>query len=118
MLGVTISTHYRESRGNELELPLFDIHTIRTATNNFSEDNKLGEGGFGPVYKVIFLTIGHTLFDPPIMQDTNSLKKEHCGTHPNVAISRVSWKMEKRLLSRDSPKLLCRAYMNSQMRCC
>nr|XP_019701854.1 receptor-like serine/threonine-protein kinase SD1-8 [Elaeis guineensis] len=49
--GETLSIHYRESRGNELELPLFDIHTIRTATNNFSEDNKLGEGGFGPVYK-------------------------------------------------------------------
>ncbi|XP_073108464.1 G-type lectin S-receptor-like serine/threonine-protein kinase At4g27290 isoform X2 [Elaeis guineensis] len=47
----TITTHYTESRGNELELPLFDIHTIRTATNNFSDDNKLGEGGFGPVYK-------------------------------------------------------------------
>ncbi|XP_029122483.2 receptor-like serine/threonine-protein kinase SD1-8 [Elaeis guineensis] len=47
----TISSHYKESRGNELELPLFDIHTIRTATNNFSDDNKLGEGGFGAVYK-------------------------------------------------------------------
>lgn len=23
------------------------------ATNDFSEGNKLGEGGFGPVYKVI-----------------------------------------------------------------
>nr|XP_029122153.1 receptor-like serine/threonine-protein kinase SD1-8 [Elaeis guineensis] len=41
----------RESRGNKLELPLFDIHIIRTATNNFSEDNKLGEGVFGPVCK-------------------------------------------------------------------
>ncbi|XP_038982170.1 receptor-like serine/threonine-protein kinase SD1-8 [Phoenix dactylifera] len=50
-LGKTISTPYNESRGNEPELPLFDIHTIRTATNNFSDDNKLGEGGFGPVYK-------------------------------------------------------------------
>lgn len=55
----TISTHYKESRGNELELPLFDMHTITAATNNFSEDNKLGEGGFGLVYKVIFFTIGH-----------------------------------------------------------
>lgn len=29
----------------------FDLHTIRTATNNFAIDNKLGEGGFGEVYK-------------------------------------------------------------------
>ncbi|WCJ20323.1 cysteine-rich RLK (RECEPTOR-like protein kinase) 25 [Euphorbia peplus] len=28
-----------------------DLNTIQVATNNFSEDNKLGEGGFGAVYK-------------------------------------------------------------------
>ena len=31
----------------------FDIGMIRTATNNFSKDRKLGEGGFGEVYRVI-----------------------------------------------------------------
>jgi hypothetical protein len=30
----------------------FDLSTIEAATNNFSADNKLGEGGFGEVYKV------------------------------------------------------------------
>ncbi|KAJ1441964.1 Protein kinase domain [Sesbania bispinosa] len=35
---------------DDLELPLFDLLTIITATNNFSEKNKIGEGGFGPVY--------------------------------------------------------------------
>ncbi|XP_031125170.1 G-type lectin S-receptor-like serine/threonine-protein kinase At4g27290 [Ipomoea triloba] len=34
-----------------LEIPLFDMHTISRATNNFSENNKLGQGGFGAVYK-------------------------------------------------------------------
>ncbi|VVA21669.1 PREDICTED: cysteine-rich, partial [Prunus dulcis] len=29
----------------------FDFSTIVAATNNFSDDNKLGEGGFGQVYK-------------------------------------------------------------------
>ena len=31
---------------------LYDLGTLRAATDNFSEENKLGEGGFGPVYKV------------------------------------------------------------------
>lgn len=32
---------------------LFDLPTIREATDNFSDENKLGKGGFGTVYKVI-----------------------------------------------------------------
>jgi hypothetical protein len=35
-------------------LIVFGYLTIKVATNNFSEENKLGEGGFGAVYKVIF----------------------------------------------------------------
>lgn len=35
-----------------LEVPLFELATLLNATNTFSNDNKLGEGGFGPVYKV------------------------------------------------------------------
>ncbi|KAK1378377.1 Receptor-like serine/threonine-protein kinase [Heracleum sosnowskyi] len=38
------------SEKEDLELPLFDFITIAEATNGFSENNKLGEGGFGPVY--------------------------------------------------------------------
>ncbi|KAI7727193.1 hypothetical protein M8C21_015722, partial [Ambrosia artemisiifolia] len=34
-----------------LDLPLFNMSTLAAATNNFSNNNKLGEGGFGPVYK-------------------------------------------------------------------
>ncbi|XP_050149349.1 G-type lectin S-receptor-like serine/threonine-protein kinase At1g61500 isoform X1 [Malus sylvestris] len=33
------------------ELFIYDFDSILTATNNFSTTNKLGEGGFGPVYK-------------------------------------------------------------------
>ena len=32
----------------------FSFETIRVATDDFSEANKLGQGGFGPVYKVSF----------------------------------------------------------------
>ncbi|RRT59693.1 hypothetical protein B296_00045616 [Ensete ventricosum] len=37
--------------GKDIDLPLFDLGTIVDATNNFSVHSKLGEGGFGPVYK-------------------------------------------------------------------
>ncbi|KAI9197640.1 hypothetical protein LWI28_001967 [Acer negundo] len=33
------------------EMHFFSLTTIKAATNNFSNENKLGEGGFGPVYK-------------------------------------------------------------------
>ncbi|XP_076887176.1 G-type lectin S-receptor-like serine/threonine-protein kinase At4g27290 isoform X1 [Bidens hawaiensis] len=41
------------SDDEDLELPLFGLSTILKATNNFSVNKKLGEGGFGPVYKGI-----------------------------------------------------------------
>ncbi|KAG8055161.1 hypothetical protein GUJ93_ZPchr0001g29590 [Zizania palustris] len=34
----------------DLDLPLFDIGVIFDATDQFSANNKIGEGGFGPVY--------------------------------------------------------------------
>ncbi|GMP75057.1 hypothetical protein CsSME_00032274 [Camellia sinensis var. sinensis] len=34
-----------------LALLLFDLATVSSATNNFSLTNKIGEGGFGPVYR-------------------------------------------------------------------
>lgn len=34
------------------ELLLFDFERVATATNYFQLSNKLGQGGFGPVYKV------------------------------------------------------------------
>ncbi|KAG2703291.1 hypothetical protein I3760_06G131900 [Carya illinoinensis] len=35
----------------DVELPLFSYVSVLAATDNFSSANKLGEGGFGPVYK-------------------------------------------------------------------
>ncbi|KAM4101973.1 hypothetical protein ACB094_05G187200 [Castanea mollissima] len=36
---------------NSGEMHYFDLSTMQTATNNFSYENKLGEGGFGAVFK-------------------------------------------------------------------
>lgn len=44
-----------KNKMDDLELPLFDFNTIKTATNNFSESNRLGQGGFGTVYRVSLL---------------------------------------------------------------
>ncbi|KAK9133691.1 hypothetical protein Scep_013219 [Stephania cephalantha] len=44
-----------ESQSEDLDLPLFDWSTIVTVTSNFSYLNKIGEGGFGPVYKGVLV---------------------------------------------------------------
>ncbi|RXH89873.1 hypothetical protein DVH24_032230 [Malus domestica] len=51
----TLGTKSKVAAGGEMndaELPIFGLRAIIAATNNFAEANKLGEGGFGPVYKV------------------------------------------------------------------
>jgi len=37
------------------DLPTIPLITVLHSTNNFSEASKLGEGGFGPVYKVLMI---------------------------------------------------------------
>ncbi|KAK1304627.1 Receptor-like serine/threonine-protein kinase SD1-8 [Acorus calamus] len=46
------SINYSDRSNKErMDLPLFDLDTLEMATDNFSDANKVGEGGFGPVYK-------------------------------------------------------------------
>ena len=39
------------------ELPLFNFEKVASATNNFHLSNKLGQGGFGPVYRVMVVLL-------------------------------------------------------------
>ncbi|KAL5078196.1 hypothetical protein RYX36_017180 [Vicia faba] len=46
--------HKKKKEDGDLKT-IFDFSTIINATNHFSSRNKLGEGGFGPVYKGIMV---------------------------------------------------------------
>jgi hypothetical protein len=41
-----------QSAEKDVDLPLIDLAVILTGTDNFATRAKIGEGGFGPVYRV------------------------------------------------------------------
>lgn len=47
-----ISLSIAEFKNVDLQTTSFTLKQIKAATNNFDPANKIGEGGFGPVYKV------------------------------------------------------------------
>lgn len=49
---LTNNVSWTELRGLDLQTGLFTLRQIKAATKNFDVENKLGEGGFGAVYKV------------------------------------------------------------------
>lgn len=44
---------FADLKGLDLHTGSFTLRQIKAATNNFDPANKIGEGGFGPVYKVL-----------------------------------------------------------------
>ncbi|KAK6918940.1 Protein kinase domain, partial [Dillenia turbinata] len=45
------SGQFKEGDKKDIDVPFFHLVTILAATDDFSDGNKLGQGGFGPVYK-------------------------------------------------------------------
>ncbi|XP_057986156.1 probable LRR receptor-like serine/threonine-protein kinase At1g53420 isoform X2 [Hevea brasiliensis] len=45
------SKRQKDHEGLEIQTTSFTLKQIKAATNNFENANKIGEGGFGPVYK-------------------------------------------------------------------
>ena len=52
--GANFLQHHFEASEDQKEY--IDLATILAATDNFSDSNLIGQGGFGPVYKVRELT--------------------------------------------------------------
>ncbi|XVF77709.1 hypothetical protein PTKIN_Ptkin14bG0068700 [Pterospermum kingtungense] len=51
--GWKVNDEENQGDNEDMELEVFDLGTMYQATNTFSVNNKLGQGGFGPVYKGI-----------------------------------------------------------------
>ncbi|VAH71536.1 unnamed protein product [Triticum turgidum subsp. durum] len=80
------------------EFAVFDFHQILEATVNFSEENKLGQGGFGPVYK------GH-------LPDGNEIAVKRLDSHSQQGF--IEFKNEVELIAKLQHRNLVRL-----MGCC
>ncbi|GMN48029.1 hypothetical protein TIFTF001_017197 [Ficus carica] len=49
------SAEFEQEDGESIDVLFFDFESILAATDGFSDSNKLEQGGYGPVYKGIFL---------------------------------------------------------------
>ena len=47
------SGRFKENDAKGIDVPFFNLKSILAATDYFSNTKKLGQGGFGPVYKVL-----------------------------------------------------------------
>lgn len=58
-IGVTVNkssnkeAHFEVDQAEFKDLSIFEFKQLNVATSNFSINNKIGQGGFGPVYKVM-----------------------------------------------------------------
>lgn len=56
------SGEFKEDDGKGIDVPSFNLESILAATDNFSDENKLGQGGYGPVYKVASVILPLLMF--------------------------------------------------------
>ncbi|XP_038711033.1 uncharacterized protein LOC120005473 [Tripterygium wilfordii] len=93
------------------EVPLFLLQKLAAATNNFHVDNKLGQGGFGAVYKGKLLD-GQEIAVKRLSRDSGQGLKEF--TNEVVVISKLQHRNLVRLLGccvEGEEKMLIYEYM-------
>ncbi|MQL92954.1 hypothetical protein Taro_025589 [Colocasia esculenta] len=92
----------------------FDFKIVRTATSDFCSENKLGEGGFGPVYKGTLLN-GQEI---AVKRLSKGSKQGHQEFHNEVTlIARLQHKNLVRLLGwciHKDEKILIYEYMSNK----
>ena len=80
--GMNTKNNMKKREKKDAELPLFSYKSVSAATNNFSIANKLGERGFGPVYKVCFIFLINVLCTllrkPTLMTNLHEILKSLC----------------------------------------
>ncbi|KAF2303499.1 hypothetical protein GH714_018827 [Hevea brasiliensis] len=87
---------------DSVELPLFDFHSILLATNNFDIENKLGQGGYGPVFK-------GTLQDGKDV----AIKRLSSSSSQGIGEFKNEMKLISKLQHRNLVKLLGTQYLGS-----
>ncbi|XP_048432715.1 U-box domain-containing protein 52-like [Pyrus x bretschneideri] len=81
-----------QARSYDLRYRKYTIQEIEKATNDFSQDRKIGEGGYGPVYRgeLDHTTVAIKILRPDAAQGQSQFKQEvevlSCIRHPNMVL--------------------------------
>ncbi|KAK9209411.1 hypothetical protein WN944_001777 [Citrus x changshan-huyou] len=100
-------TGSRKSRDSLL--PFFSLASVSAATNNFGVENKLGEGGFGPVYKKEFE-------NPKTCKSPNEPQSE-TGSAWNLWKDDRSWELMDPKLQCEASYPIVKRYINVALLC-
>ncbi|CAJ1956420.1 unnamed protein product [Sphenostylis stenocarpa] len=96
-----------------IEVPCYTFASILAATDNFSESNKLGKGGYGPVYKGTFFG-GHDIAVKRLSNVSTQGLQEFKNDHEVILIAKLQHRNLVRLRGyciKGDEKILLYEYM-------
>ncbi|OWM88701.1 hypothetical protein CDL15_Pgr002468 [Punica granatum] len=77
------------SGNGDIDLPLFDLAKISHATDNFSQTNLIGQGGFGPVYMVYLCQLFNRTNNFQIIKQTIGNVQGKFADGQEIAVKRL-----------------------------